>query len=560
MSATSTTSGGDVPAPGPPAVRRDGRTGLVGTGALVRFALRRDRVRLPAWLLALTLSTYAMAVALVDSFPDEAAREAVRASSTSPATLALNGPAHYLDDYHYGAMLGHQAIGFVGLFVALLCVLTVVRHTRAEEETGRAELLRATAVGRHAHLTAAVLVAAGAALGVGILTGLALSSLDATGYTPAGALAFGAAYAGLGLVFTGVAAVTTQISAHARAASGTALAVLGAAYALRAAGDSTAGGSTDWLSWLSPVGWAQRTYPYLDNDVGPLLLCLGTAGVLTAGGFVLSLRRDVGAGLRASRPGRREATAWLTRPVGFALRLHRGLLYGFTAAVVVLGAMYGSVLGDVESMLQDIDVMQDALGDLGGGVVESFAALVMVPQATIVGVYAVLATLRARAEESSGRAEHLLATALSRRSWLGSHIAVALVGSTVVSTVGGLTFGTVGAVATGDGSLVLDMALAGLAYAPALWVTVGVAVMLVGWAPRAAGLAWAVPVGAFLLGYLGALMRFPTWVLRLDPFGHVPRLPAEAMQWTPLLVLTALAAVLVRVGLAGFRRRDLDTR
>ena len=43
--------------------------------------------------------------------------------------------------------------------------LTVIRNTREEEETGRRELLGSTVMGRHASLTAALLVASGAVIG-----------------------------------------------------------------------------------------------------------------------------------------------------------------------------------------------------------------------------------------------------------------------------------------------------------------------------------------------------------------------------------------------------------
>jgi ABC-2 type transport system permease protein len=137
---------------------------------------------------------------------------------------------------------------------------------------------------------------------------------------------------------------------------------------------------------------------------------------------------------------------------------------------------------------------------------------------------------------------------------------VTLAGGTFTLLLAGLGFGVAGAASTGDGGLVLSLAGAALAYAPALWVTAGVVAVLFGWLPRIAAAAWAVPAYAFLVGYLGQILQFPDWMNDLSPFGHVPQLPAGDLDWTPLAVLTAVAAVLIAVGLAGFRRRDLETK
>ncbi|MFE9771376.1 ABC transporter permease [Streptomyces sp. NPDC005931] len=551
----STTTATRPTAPAGPAT---GGAALAGTGTLVRFALRRDRVRIPVWLLALFLGTVSTARNFQTLYADAEDRANVVGTMDSPAGLAMSGPRHYLDDYTFGAMLGHQMLGFTAVLVGLMSVLVVTRHTRAEEETGRAELVRSTVVGRHAHLASALTVALLANLVLALLlaTGLAGPGID--GIDASGSLLYGAAHAAAGIVFAAVAAVTVQLTGHTRGASGTALAVIGIAYVLRAAGDA---GENGVLSWLSPIGWVQRTYVYVDDDWWPLLLCLACAAACATAGFVLSTRRDVGAGLRPEKLGRPVASDALATPLGFALRLHRGTLVGFGTGLFLMGAMYGSILGDAEDMLKDIDQLQEVLDRIGGAsVAESFASMVMVVITAVAAVYVVMAALRPRAEETAGRAEPLLATGLSRGRWVGAHLAVAAVGGTLVLLLAGLGFGISGAASTGDAGLVAELTGASLAYAPALWVTVGVAAVLFGWFPRASAAAWIVPVYAFVVGYLGQLLRFPDWMNNLSPFGHVPRLPAAELSWTPLLLLTLVAAGLVRLGLAGFRRRDLETK
>lgn len=535
-----------------------GSGALTGTRTLIRFNLRRDRVRLPVWILALFLGTVSTASNYKTLYADPEDRASAVKTMESPAGLAMTGPRHYLDDYTFGSMMGHQMLGFMAVMVGLMSILIITRHTRNEEETNRAELVRSTVVGRHAHLAAALSVAVLANLALALLLSFGLAAMSIESIDTGGSLLYGFAHAAVGILFATVAAITAQITAHTRGASGMALAVVGLAYVLRAAGDS---GGNDALSWLSPIGWVQRTYAYVDNRWWPLLLCLVFAALYAATAFVLSTRRDVGAGLRATRLGSPVASEALTRPLGFALRLHRSMLAGFAAGLLLMGAMYGSILGNADDMLKNIDQIQEALQKIGGTTMaESFASMVMVILAVVASIYVVMAALRPRSEESAGRAEPLLSTGLSRTRWAGSHLFVAMAGGTVLLLMGGLGIGVAGAASTGDGGLFIKLLGASLAYAPALWVTVGVAAVLFGWLSRAASAAWAVPVYAFVVGYLGKLLQFPDWMNNVSPFGHVPQLPAATMSWTPMVILTLIAAGLVWLGLDGFRRRDLETK
>ncbi|MFO7250709.1 MAG: ABC transporter permease [Actinomycetes bacterium] len=530
---------------------------LAGTGRLVRFALRRDRVRIPVWLAALTLGSVWPAAAFPELYPTEAARRTAMATMNSPAGLAFTGPQRYLSDYHYGSMVSHQLLGFVVVFVGIMSVLLVTRHTRAEEETGRAELVRAAPVGRHAQLAAALILAVAVNAALAILLALGMGALGLEGTTWQGSLLYGAAHAATGVTFAGVAAVTVQLTAHSRGASGMGFAVVGAAYLVRAAGDS----ADSALSWASPIGWAQQTFPYLDDRWWPLLLNLAAAAVLAAAGFALSLRRDLGAGLRAARRGRPAASRLLATPLGFALRLHRGMLIGFAVGALLLGASYGPFLGDIEEMFRDIQVLQDALAALGGAtVIDSFIAMVTTIFTLVATVHVVITALRPRSEETAGRAEPVLATGLSRTRWLASHLAVALAGGPVMLLLSGLALAATGAPTVAETGLFGKAVAAAAVHIPALWVTAGLAVALVGWLPRATVLAWLFVGYVGVTGYLGMLLRLPSWATALSPFSHVPRLPVEDFTWTPLLALTAIAAALIALGLYGFRRRDLETK
>ena len=204
-----------------------------GTLGLLRLYLRRDRVVAPLWILLLSVplaTVYVGSIAAV--YPTQADRAAFAATiMASPAQRALYGNV-------YGDSLGATGIWKAGMFhvlIAVAVILTMIRHTRADEETGRAELIDSTAVGRYANLTAALLLCGGAS----ILTGLiGIAGLLTVDVPAAGSVAFGLALACSGLVFTAVAAVTAQLSPSARFARGAAFGALAVAFTLRAVGDA----------------------------------------------------------------------------------------------------------------------------------------------------------------------------------------------------------------------------------------------------------------------------------------------------------------------------------
>ena len=105
---------------------------LAETGTLIRMVLRRDRVRLPIWIVAIVVTVVGTAAALPESFPTAEARQARAELVDGPAIRMLVGPAFGTDDYSYGAMLHNEVFGTAAVAVALMSIFTLVRHTRAD--------------------------------------------------------------------------------------------------------------------------------------------------------------------------------------------------------------------------------------------------------------------------------------------------------------------------------------------------------------------------------------------------------------------------------------------
>jgi ABC-2 type transport system permease protein len=529
---------------------------LTGTRALVRLALRRDRVLLPVWIAVLAGVASSSASATAGLYPTEASRAQAAASiNGTPSLVALYGRVY--DETSLGAvsMLKLTAIGAV--LVAILSIMTVVRHTRAEEETGRLELLGATVVGRHAPLAAALIVAVGMNVVLGLLTA---AGLMASGLPSDGAVAFGLAWGTVGIAFAAVAAASAQLTESARTANGIAIAVLGGAYVLRAIGDSAGDGGARSLSWFSPIGWGQQVRAFAGDRWSVLLLPAGFALVLAALAYVLAARRDLGAGLVAARAGHAEASASLRSPLALAWRLHRGTLFAWTAGFLVLGAALGNIAANVGNFFGSPQA-REMLMKLGGekGLTDAFLATELGFVGVIVSAFGVQAAMRLRAEETAQRAEPVLATAVSRTRWALSHVTIAAGGAAFLLVVGGLAAGTSHAAQTGDAAQVGRVLAGALVQLPAVLVLTGIVVAAFGLAPRWTLAGWAALVGFLLLGEVGPLLRLKQWMMDLSPYAHVPRLPGSHVTAAPLVALLSIAVALMVAGLVGFRRRDVTS-
>jgi ABC-2 type transport system permease protein len=177
----------------------------------------------------------------------------------------------------------------------------------------------------------------------------------------------------------------------------------------------------------------------------------------------------------------------------------------------------------------------------------------------VVAGFAIQSVLRLRGEESAGRAEPVLATAIGRRRWAGGHLATALGGGALVMLSMGLGAGVAYAARTGDAAQVPRLAVAALGQLPAVWVFAGLAAVGFGLASRVATVAWIALAVCVLLEILGPLLDLPRAVMDVSPFAHSPSLPGGSADAPALLVLTAIAAALVAAGLAAFARRDVSS-
>ncbi|MFI1728785.1 ABC transporter permease [Streptomyces acidicola] len=528
------------------APRTEGSRQLAGSGTLLRFALRRDRVMLPVWIAVNALMVLSMPNTLKGLYGTAAERaDLIRQMETNASLRALIGPV-FGDSL--GALTAWRAGIYAGALAAVMSLIVVVRHTRDEEESGRQEMVSSGAVGRRAPLTAALLAAA---VANGVLALLLVGGLAGQG--GAGALALGLGIAGVGMVFATMAAIIAQLTESARLARGLTSAVLGAAFVLRAAGDSAKDDGSSVLTWLSPLGWLENLRAFADERWWVLLLF--AAAILLQGvvAYGLAGRRDVGMSFLPTRPG--PANGRLNTAGALAWRLQRGSVLGWSIGFFLAGVVYGGLTEGAADLVGDNANAREIFERMGGqsGLTNAFLAAMIGMLGLIAALYIVSSVLRLNGEETSGRAEPVLANAVGRLRWAAGHLVVAFGGTALIMLLAGLGF------AIGYGKEFGPILGACLVQLPAVWVIGGVAVLLHGLLPRAAVAAWAVAGAVLLIGWIGPALNVPQTVLDVSPFGHLPKLPGGEMEWGPVLLLTAIAAALVAGGLGALRRRDLTT-
>ncbi|MEV0371406.1 ABC transporter permease [Streptomyces sp. NPDC050636] len=538
-----------------PAVRRGGSRDLAGTGALLRLALRRDRLMIPAWVLVLGLVVVSMGSTLETLYGTAAERADVANSMNANGSLrAMYGPV-FSDSI--GGLVAWRIGGMAAVLAAVMSLLIVVRHTREEEETGRQELLSAAMVGRRAPLTAALLAAlvANAALALLITAGLANS-----GQPAGGSLALGLAIGGTGMLFAGLAAIAAQLTESARLAKGLTGAVLGLAFVLRAAGDAASQNASSPLTWISPAGWAENLRAFADERWWVLLLFLGAVAVSVSAAYALTARRDLGMSFLPARPGPARAPASLNGAFGLAWRLQRTTLLGWALGFAFAGAVFGGIADGVADMVGGNAQTREIFERMGGqqALTDAFLAAMVGMLGMIAALYGAGSVLRLRSEETGDRAEPVLAGAVGRLRWAAGHLVIAYLGTAVVLAVGGLALGiSYGIAVENVGGRIGPVLGAALAQIPAVWVLVSLAVLLFGVVPKASAAAWAVVGGCLAIGWIGPALRLPQWAMNLSPYSHLPKLPGADVTTTPFLWLLGLAALLLAAGLVGFRRRDI---
>ncbi|GAA1448286.1 ABC transporter permease [Leifsonia poae] len=531
-------------------------------GVLLRQRIRRDRWQLLVWIVVIALLAMFSAASIQNTYGDPAGRaELVKLAIANPAILMLRGLPQGTG---LASVTFFEIYTFLALLAGLMSTFLAVRHSRAEEESGRAELVASTPAARILPTVATLIHGVLANVVLAVLTGLAFA---ASGLPLDGSLTAGAAVGGAGIAFLAVGLLLAQLMMTSRGANGFAAGIVVLAYILRGIGDATGTVTGDgthmistWPSWLTPIGWGEQSAAYTANDWRPLLLDLGLAAVLMAVVFWLQSVRDSGAGLIPERAGRRDARAMLSGPVGLAWRLQWPTILGWVIGGLFTGLLAGALGSVVSSSIANdpsLASIRKAIGAIGPGGSGPLTQIFISAIFSIVGVIAATCAtqvvIRMRQEEASGSAEILMSTPLSRVRWLLSFITVGVVAIVLVLLAAAVASGLSAVSAGEDGSVMNASFAAAAAQLPVSLVYLGVLSLVFTLLPSwTIGLSWTLlGLGAFV-GIFGGLIGLSKEVHDLSPFSHTP-VVVGTPDWTGgywmfgiAIVAAVLAAVLVR--------------
>ena len=546
------------------ATAAESRHRSTGPGARVEAAIARCAFRqvwkgAVVWAIAFGATVAATALSYVNSFPDQASREQLAASTSGDAGISiLLGPVSAIDTV--GGYTVYKCFVFLTTIGAIWGLLAATRLLRGEEDAGRWSLVLAGAT-RAPRATGATLAALGVAVAV-VFGGTTLCTLlvaadPDVGFGTGESVFFALSIAVAPAVFVAVGALTSQLGRTRRVATTLGMVVFGVAFVVRMLADS--GSSTRWLLWLSPFGWIERMRPLTDNDPRPLVLAAVTVVVLVAASVVLAARRDVGAGTLASRdvvPPRRFG---LGTPWGLAVRLELPVLVGWFVGAAGAGFAFGIIAkvatGNVPSSISDT---LDKFG-VRGSFLEQYLGVAFLLIATVIALMPASQIGAAADEETSGRLVHLLVGPVRRAPVLAHRLALAALAVVGAALAAGL--GVWAGAETQGVRIDLDtMIAAALNVVPTALLVLGIGAVVLALAPRLASPAvYAVVISSVLVDLLGSMISGLGGLGHLSLFDSMALAPAEDPNATTIVITVLAAVALCIVATLIFDRRDVET-
>ena len=543
-----------------PTDRTEAGGALAGWGTCLQILLRRFRVQIAAWVLPLWLLISVTAPSYESIYPSLETRTVlIEQMRKSPATRLLYG--YVPTPGRLGQLLQWETGTFLLICTALMAILLTCRVLRADEDEGLVEILRAAGAGRAVPflVPVALVWAAVGALSAGAGGILTWQAKNIEELTVSGAWALAGTVCVVGWAFSALAAVASQLGRQVGQARSLSMIVLALAFGMRVAADQVAeGSSSNWLRWLSPLGWRDLIRPYSDDRFAVLAVCGVIAIALVIVAAALAAHREyLDSYLPDHSASRRR---WRLRGhMDLLTRLSRRGALGWALASTGLAALYGSVSGSVNDLLAPDSPTASYVGKMASGsAVEQFMSLLTVVMVLLVAVAAVRRMNRLAGLEHAGLVEVELATGVSRSRLFLSQVLGAMIESAILLVISAAVLAATTAVQLTDDHAVARAFVFTVSQMPGMVAAIGIAAGLVGLAPRLVGLSWAVVTWSAFAQFFGGLVELKDWAKDLSVLGHHLDVVGSP-DWKPLAVQTVVGLVGIAIGLTSYTRRDMPS-
>jgi ABC-2 type transport system permease protein len=533
-------------------------------GQMARFILRRDRVYLPLWIIGLVVLLVFFAPLLPGFVADGPSKAVLLEMLKNPAMIAMMGVS-YGDGP--GAMYALFMLVWASLGVAAFNIMFVVRHTRKDEEEGRAEMLAALPVGRGANLLAVLIVAFAADVVIALMSMLLIPAFQVEGLDMQGSAVLAFTTCAVGLVFASVAALLAQLFSTSKSTNILAFVALGGLYMLRAAGDMDL--DYEALALVSPIGLAERCEAWVGNLAWPAIVLALEAVVLSALAFAVAALRDSGAGVFPGRRGRAHASSLLAGEWGLAWRLNRSLCIGWTVVMLLLGMSYGSILGDISSFMENNELYSMIIGSGQSSqaeLIETFVSFLLLLMAIVAAAPVCMLVFKLRSEERRGRMEQVLGKSVNRCRLMAGYLCLAALLSVVLLAATPLGMYAAAAAMMDSPPALSMMMLASMNFLPAVLAVAGLSALLTGLLGRLSSLTWLLLVYCFFIAYIGNIIAASTdgavrdafdVCMKISPFNLLPLWPSSEVDLALTAGMSVVALALAVIGVAAYRRRDI---
>ena len=511
------------------------------------------------WGLIFGVSIASSEISYTTIYTTQAERDALAAAyGSNKATSALFGPAPHLQTVEgFTVFKISMTLMILG---AVWGLLLSTKLLRGEEDAGRWDLVASGQTTRRGAAGQALV-----GLGAGLLVLWAFTALVAVlsgrsssvDIAAGPSLFFALAMVATACMFLAVGAFTSQLAGTRRRAASYAAVVLGVAYAIRMIAD--AGVDLHWMIWVSPLGWVEQLQPLTAPRPAALLPIFAFTLAVAAGAVCLAGLRDVGASILPDRAHARPRLRLLSGPTGLAIRTSRATVLGWGLAIALSAFLYGFIAKSASATISGSSVQEvfSRLGATGNGA-EAVLGVCFLMEAVLLAFVAAGQVTLARSEEAEGRLDHIVARPVSRSSWLGGRLAVAV----VVLLMGGVAagvFGWLGASSEHAGASFTSLLESGVNLVPPAIIILGLGTLALGVRPRmTSGVVYGYLAWSLLVVIVGGIGAVNHWVLDTSVFHQMASAPAEPPRWEANAVMTGVGAAAAFLGGLRFRRRDLQ--